>query len=136
MASKGGEDITMPHKHTFSAYWSDKLGETITECAKAQCPDGYPITMIPHGLQWDSLTRAINEGIDSHLEAVMFEQIEEPHRISAFNKIKITVTPDTLHALVRRLMEYNDGTNEDGGMSNESQQLAACICDTLEIGLV
>jgi len=103
----------------------------------AQCPDGYDIVMMPRGQEWEALRRAINEGIDDHLEAVRFTQSPEPHRIPAFNKAKLVITPETLHVLVRRLMEfYDENDNEDGGMVDESQQMASVICDTLDIELI
>jgi len=97
----------------FSAMWSDGLESAIKERSN----EPYPITFGMQGEDFRSVRDAVNVGIDSHLEAVRFTQ----------DGNKFTFEPETLHILVRRLLESD---NEN------SQSLAAGICETLEIELV
>lgn len=53
------------------------------------------------------VTAAINQGIDSHLEAVRFEQFDAGH------KLGIRIEPDSMHTLLRRLTEIDDDHAND-----------------------
>ena len=68
--------------------------------------------------EWQFLVNAINQGIDSHLEAISVEQNG--------NKLAI-LDSDSLHTLLRRLIETDD--YEDEGAID----LASCILYTLNI---
>lgn len=117
----------MPRKHTFSAYWTDKLGEAIKKCAKAQCPEGYSMEFHRSGNDFKAFERAVDEGIDAHLEAIRFDQ-----RMGEHGRFRFVVSPDTLHVLVRRLMECSG----DEVLQDEALSLASDICSTLDIELV
>lgn len=101
--------------------WSDKLGQAIQQAAGEQCPNGYKVET-HNGADFEALQTAVNQGIDSHLEAVQFAEFKGDYGRRGFN-----FTPDTLPVLVRRLME-------DG--NDDAQSLASSICSTLEIELV
>lgn len=101
--------------------WSVQLGQAIKAAAMAQCPDGYPVEM-PHGYEFDLLCEAINQGIDSHLEAVQFTEFS-----GSYGKRGFKFNPETLSVLVRRLMESDN---------DEAQSLASGICETLNIELI
>lgn len=58
---------------------------------------------------------AINQGIDSHLEAVFFSQ----------NGVNLTIEPDSMPVLLRRLVEMWESGNEEAG------DTASCILGTL-----
>jgi hypothetical protein len=117
----------MSCKHCFSYSWSDALDNAVQQEAARQYPDGYKIEAHGYSHEWKAITRAVNEGIDSHLEAIQFKL-----GTGEYGKRKITITPETLHVLVRRLMECNT-TDEDD--YDETQLLAGDICETLDIEL-
>jgi len=107
---------------TFSAYYTDKLGQAIRIQALEQCPDGYPMT-IKNQDEVDAIVAAWNQGIDSHLEAITER--------SSYNQISrgvsFNIHPEELHVLIRRLM--------DSG-SEAGESLASAICSTLDIELI
>ena len=109
---------------SFSAYWTDELGEEIKRRAIEQCPDGYHIRT-PSYTDSLAIVKAWNQGIDSHLEALT--------ESSTFSTVKsrynFNIHPEELHVLVRRLMEMD---YEDG----EAHDLASSICSTLGIELI
>ena len=80
---------------------------------KTKVADHSPYQMKLVGDDFGACTEAINQGIDSHLEAVFFEQ--DGQRITILDA-------GSLHTLVRRLSEMDD----DAAMS-----LASAIMDTL-----
>lgn len=101
----------------------------------------YPISTPVWSTDCRVLQRAINQGIDSHLEAVQFTQ-----RI-ADGRLEIEISPDTLHVLVRRLLEANfcDDSRSDFEhdtdncteceLEQSSIEFASCILQTLDIEL-
>lgn len=102
-------------RKTFSAMWSDKLGEAI----KLASTEPYPMELV--GDDRKAIIDAINQGIDAHLEAVMFSQFQAGH------KLGLLIEPQTLHVLVRRLMESGD---------EGAELLASSICSTIGIELI
>lgn len=90
--------------------------EVITEACKQQCPDGYPM-IIRSKQEWSVLASAINQGIDSHLEAITER--------STFNSStgECNVHPEELHVLLRRM----DNGDEEG------ENLRVSILSTLGI---
>lgn len=110
-----------PEHVCFSAYWSEALRTEIMLRAPA---DGYPIEMLGGSSDINHMANAVNQGIDAHLEAVQFAEFGGQHGMRGFR-----VTPETLHVLVRRLMESGDETGE-------AHSLASSICETLNIELV
>jgi hypothetical protein len=111
------EKDNKPKRISFDAMWTEKLGEAIKE----RSTDPYPIEMHP-GNDYKALAEAINQGIDSHLEAVACKQSPGSH-----GRSRIVIEPQTLHVLVRRLMESG---NED------AESLASGICEPLDIELI
>lgn len=100
--------------------WSDKLGEAIKSAALAMDRD-FDISAMARSADFESIKNAINQGIDSHLEAVRFTQSD------SCGRFYLHITPETLHVLVRRLMEASD---------ENSDSLASGICETLGIELI
>lgn len=100
---------------TFSAMWSDELEGAI----KRASTEPYPMELV--GDDAVSVTNAINQGIDSHLEAVTASQFKAGH------KLGLKIDPRTLHVLIRRLMESDD---------EKALLLASAICQTLNIELI
>ena len=90
--------------------------EEITKACKAQCQDGYNMT-IRSQREWKVIAHVVNQGIDSHLEA--FTR-------STFNSQtgECLIHPEELHTFLRRL----DESNIDDGMS-----LRVDILSTLDI---
>ena len=101
----------------------------------------YPISTPVWSSDCRVLERAINQGIDSHLEAVIFTQR------TAEGRLEIEVSPDTLHVLVRRLLEpdFCDDSRSDFEHDTDncaeceleqiSTDFASCILQTLGIEL-
>lgn len=119
---------------SFSACWSDCLGQAINERSN----EAYPIACWPNSRDHQALAAAVNVGIDAHLEAVFFT-IDTDHR----NAPRYWIAPDSLSTLVRRLLDgdgiTSDGITEDSieeELWDASQDLASGICQTLGIELV
>lgn len=103
---------------TFSFYWTAKLGEAI---AKASVKP-YPIECHTGTEMLRAITQAVNQGIDSHLQAIEFKQGAGSH-----GRVLLTFSPKSVAILVRRLMESE---------AEESQSLAGDICGALGIELI
>lgn len=102
----------------FSFMWSDKLGDAIKE----RSLDPFPIECHRKTEMFEAINRAVNQGIDSHLEALFFEQ-----GAGEYGRVRLVFTPESVPVLVRRLMEDDD---------DEAQRLAGDICGTLNIELI
>lgn len=111
---------------SFSAIWSDRLKAAIQERAPRE---GYPIECHEGGSEFMFIRAAIMEGIDSHLEAVRFSEFRGEHGRRGFRFER-----ETLHVLIRRLMEVEDTDPEGSGDTPAS--LASSICQTLNIELI
>jgi hypothetical protein len=117
--------------NTFSRIWTDKLG---AEIAKAAPQHGYSMSLV--GKDCQKVITAVNQGIDSHLEACFVPdrgdcfRLQSPQgiqgRISG-PRLECQVSPLSLPVLVRRLLESGDAAAES---------LASDICQTLEIELI
>ena len=89
--------------------------QIITEACKQQCPNGYPMT-IKNQETWEQIAIAVNQGIDSHLEAVT-------ERSTLDNGV-CNIHPCELHVLLRRLGESDN---------EEAMSLRTDILETLDI---
>lgn len=110
--------------HRFSFLWSDKL-EAAIKVEASKLGQSYPISM-RGGEDFEAVKAAVNQGIDSHLEAInIVSQHEETDTLGKrwFGEF----APETMHVLVRRLME--SGTEA-------AESLASSICGTLNIELI
>ena len=103
---------------TYSAMWTYKLGQAIGKASVAP----YPVEFHPGSADYQSFCQAVNQGIDSHLEAIMFS--EQP---GSWGRVKFIVHKSSVRSLVRRLLE----SGEDNDTS-----LARSICQTLDIELI
>lgn len=103
---------------TFSAMWSEKLGAAI----KAASTEPYHMSLVAEDRQ--PVIDAVNQGIDSHLEACFVPARGDSYEANG-NRLECLVSPESLPVLVRRLLENGD---ESG--------LAASICSTLGIELI
>lgn len=101
----------------FNCEWSKKLGKAIDKAQK----DPYPMEFHA-GKEYVAIALAINQGIDSHLQAVQFDKSQ-----GTAGRTKITIALGSLSVLVRRLLEADTG---------EALRLATDICYTLEIELI
>lgn len=95
--------------------------ELIREAARAQCPNGYPMT-IRSQEEWSAISNAWNKGIDAHLEAITERSSADP------TTGKVLVHPDELHVLLRRLFDAGDESGDD-----EAWSLRSAILSTLGI---
>lgn len=99
--------------------------DVIRIAVNTQCPNGYPMT-IKSQREWKWISDAVNQGIDSHLEALT--------QRSTFNVStgECNVHPDELHVLLRRLgeMECEEEDEENGDSPHD---LRSCILSTLDI---
>jgi len=103
---------------SFSATYTPALESAI----KAATVAPYPIEVHSGSTDFNAFKDAIGQGIDSHLEAVFFAEAAGEHGRRCF-----VIEPQTLHVLIRRLMESED---------DNAQSLASGICQTLEIELI
>jgi len=108
---------------TFSFGWSKDLGAAILE---AQAPDGpYPLDAAPSDAKL--IMDAVNQGIDSHLEACFIPDRGDLYYWTDGGRLRCRISPESLPVLVRRLLESE---------SEQAQNLGACICETLELELI
>jgi hypothetical protein len=91
--------------------------KVIQTACKEQCPSGYPMT-IRNQKEWTAIVEAVNQGIDSHLEAITKQSTFDPSSGTCL------VHPDELHVLLRRLGESDN---------EEAQSLRTDILTTLDI---
>src|SRR5258706_78352 len=116
---------------TFSFIWTDKLGVAVSKAAPKA---GYPMSLV--GEDCEKVVAAVNQGIDSRLEACFVQarrdrfKFQTPEgirgRISGV-RLECNVSPQSLPVLVRRLIESGD---EAAGA------LASSICQTLDMELI
>jgi hypothetical protein len=92
--------------HTYSFGMTPE--DLIKRLANEQCPDGYPMT-IRCRTEWAIIAACVNEGIDSHLEA-----LTKRSRFDAWSG-ECLVHPDELHVLLRRLGECEWSENGEDG---------------------
>ncbi len=72
---------------------------------------------------WTLLANVVNQGIDSHLEAIALEEFDGRHGKGGLR----ILDPNSLHVLIRRLIETED-SSDDGAID-----LASSILFTLDI---
>ena len=134
---------------TFSFYWHPELEAAVKEaCAKLEQP--YEMSLTSKG-EIAAVVRAVNQGIDSHLEACYikkrgdsYEPGERSHfatsGIEGFCKagdkltmhtLECRISPESLPVLIRRLMEDYVEIADEGGMG-----LASGILETLDIEVI
>lgn len=114
---------------SFSFCWSDRLG---AEILKRAGDDPYPIACWQFSEEFAALAAAVNVGIDSHLEAIRFDQGTDHRGAPRFE-----IAPDSLPVLVRRLLDGDGITGEDSeDLWEWSHSLASGICETLGLELV
>jgi hypothetical protein len=116
---------------TFSCFWTDKLG---AEIAKAAPKQGYPMSLVGEDRQ--IVIAAVNQGIDSHLEACFVPDRDDGFKMQtppgirskiSGPRLECMISPKTLPVLVRRLMESGD---------EQAESLASSICQTLDLELI
>lgn len=85
--------------HTYS--FGETPPEVLAAQIKAECPDGYPMT-IRCKTEWAMIAGIVNQGIDSHLEA-----LTERSTFDASTG-EILIHPEELPCFLRRLAESDD----------------------------
>jgi len=94
--------------------------DVIRAALDAQCPEGYNISAWLQSEEYQAIGTAVNQGIDSRLEAVTdMKQGRDSRGAPEF-----TFTTDDMLVILRRLAESDD----DNAMS-----LRSCILETLGI---
>jgi hypothetical protein len=84
--------------------------------------EDYPMEL-PPGDDLDVVARAINQGIDSHLEPIRFHEFTA----SCGHKIGIAIEPESMPVFLRRLVELWEAGDEPAG------DFASSILQTLDI---
>jgi len=105
---------------TFSAYWTDDLGKAIA----AASTEPYRLRACPGDAK--HIEAAINQGIDSHLEACFIPDRGDSYQWGDTH-LKCKISPESFPVLIRRLMESD---------SDDAQSLAFSLCDSLDIELI
>ena len=103
---------------TFSCMWSEELGRAI----RIANTKPYSLEFHQGSEDYEIFAAAVEQGIDSHLEAIQFFQDR-----GECGRMKFDVTANTLPVLVRRLLE---------SCSDSAVTLASDICSTLDIELI
>lgn len=111
-------------KQTFSAFWTPELGLAIRENCQIHCNGLYYANL--KGDDHRLVIRAVNQGIDTHLEAC-YVPARGDRYVCGGGALECHISIESLPVLVRRLLEEGD----DAGML-----LASAICSTLNIELV
>ena len=114
--------------NTFSFCWTDELGAAI----RSASDEPYAMHLVSDDAEL--VMSAVNQGIDSHLEACYI-----PDRGDSYEwkhgewseRLYCLVSPESLSVLVRRLM-----TGNYGSYSGDAEYLASSICETLDIELI
>ena len=98
----------------------------IQQACLDQCENGYPMT-IKDPVEWGWIATAVNQGIDSHLEALTNR--------STFNNGTCLIHPEELHVLCRRLLEmgWNETEDQIQGRADSPHSLRSAILTTLDI---
>tara|TARA_Y100000034_G_C6900945_1_gene416697 strand:+ start:1621 stop:2004 length:384 start_codon:yes stop_codon:yes gene_type:complete len=89
--------------------------ETIARAYDEQCPEGFPAELPAGDPSTEIAIAAINQGIDSRLEAVTFTPQGSPEWRSAgpFRKLHMIFDRHGLLVFLRRLYEYDYGESVD-----------------------
>lgn len=111
---------------TFSAFYTDELGEAIKDAAINQCPDGFNLSTA-NPAEYNAIALAWNQGIDSYLEAITNRSTVKFNTNQLGTRTHFSIHPEEVHVLVRRLLELETEGAED---------LAHDICTSLNIELV
>src|SRR6266567_9223730 len=115
---------------TSSSIWTDRLGVAI---AKAAPKAGYSMSLVGEDRQ--NVIAAVNQGIDSHLEACFVPARGDRFRFRtpagirgriSGSRLECQISSESLPVLIRRLMESGE---------EAAESLASSICQTLEIEL-
>ena len=116
---------------TFSFIWTDKLGVAIAEAAPKR---GYSMSLV--GEDQPTVINAVNQGIDSHLEACYVPARGDSFRLQtppgirgriSGPRLECRVSSQSLPVLIRRLMESED---------EQAESLASSMCQTMGIELI
>lgn len=113
-------------KTRFSACWSPALDQALAQACKE------PYTMSLVGPDAKACQTAVNQGIDSHLEACFIPDRGDSFKPQQRGNLPVValecrVSPQSLPVLVRRLLESDD---------ENANSLASGICETLGIELI
>jgi len=109
---------------TFTNIWDKRLENALQDAATKNGP--YVITCKLQSEDYQAIAAAVNQGIDSRLEACFVPaRGDRFHRTAS--KLECCLSPESLPVLVRRLMEVD---NEPANL------LAIGICQTLNIELI
>lgn len=105
---------------TISAIYTPELEAAIKSHA-SHLPI-YPVECHEFSEDFEAIRDAISQGIDSHLEAIRFTEFS-----GQYGKRGLAFNPETLHVLIRRLMESEN---------DAAQSLASAICETIGVELI
>ena len=128
MNSFANSEICSRMRKVFTVAWSAELGVAL---AAAAPKEGYQMSLV--GKDCQAVIAAVNAGIDAHLEACFLPERGDRYNFTATEgqlsagRLECAVSPESLAALVRRLLEAGDP---------DADSLAASICQTLGIELV
>ena len=107
---------------TFAAVWSNELKQAIVN---AQGATPYSMSLV--GDDIETVTDAVNQGIDAHLEACFIPDRGDSYDMvqgDYVTRLECSVSAESLPVLIRRILESNN------------EYLAIDICSTLDIELV
>lgn len=98
----------------------------IRDAVKAQCPSGtYHLSALSGSDDAHAIESAVNQGIDSHLEACSMQGLDT--YVHTGGRLVCEISPESLPVLLRRLTEM--AFSED----DEAESLVRDILTTLEL---
>jgi hypothetical protein len=93
--------------------------EVIIAAVTRECPEGYEIECHQGSEDFETLSSAVNQGIDAHLTAIFFKEFE-----GCYGKRGFRIEPRSMGVLCRRLTDSGEEPAED---------LRSAILSTLDI---
>jgi len=110
--------------NTFTCIWNKPLETAVRAAAIVNGP--YAIVCNVDSADYKAIAAAVNQGIDSYLEAC-FVPARGDRFVRVADRLECCFSPGSLPVLVRRLLEVPEET---------ANLLAIGICQTLEIELI
>lgn len=125
-------------EHPWVTLPSEPFTDQIKQLLLERCTE--PLSMsFPSGSdEAKAIAKAVNLGIDAHLEAVLCSHNWDIEEVGPYTmaKLEVTVEPASVPVLVRRLMEPWDHGITDEDEQDEWTSLASDICYVHQIELM
>lgn len=125
---------TVPDRERFLSHCAARLDDD----GESNPVGAYPMEIV-NPIEWEAIKAAVNQGIDSHLEAVAFSGADIVPRSTRSGRVicnagHITISdPGSLHTLIRRLVEAADCGDPSDNENPPVLDLVSSVLYTLGI---